>query len=180
MTWGTSSRRSGFIDVIRLNRLPGRVLLVSCVLAVVGGVSAIPANAQIGQLFGGSTTGSYCKIKKKEKIEVDTWLPLEEDQAFARRMTLRRLAAMAKSKGFSSIVLNKDSVCGILLINKHPRFRRCVFRAKMEKTLNAEASASNGDEWMSVDRIMSETDAEKGLYPVRTGLVNHGNKCVID
>jgi hypothetical protein len=147
-------------------------------LALVGLALAQPAHAQVGSLMG-STSGSYCKFKKKNVIRVTTMLPLERSETFTRQMTLRRLASMARSKGFSAIVVSEER-CGTLLINRVPRVRQCKLEARMESMPAAPADGKRAGEPIAVDQILRDTDTDAPSYPTTTGLMNHGNQCVIE
>ena len=152
----------------------GTVVCALLGLALVG-----PSNAQTGQLAG-STDGSYCKFRKKDRIEVDTWLPMDRSEAFAYHMTLRRLAAMARSKDFSAILLDTRTTCGTLLVDGSMRGRRCRLQAVMTNAPVASQHSETGSIWMAVERIFADTSGEVSSYPIRTGLLNHGNQCVLD
>jgi hypothetical protein len=153
-----------------------RVLLWSGFFACI----ALPAssNAQLGGLLG-STSGSYCKFKKKDAIRVNTTLSLEHSEAFTRQMTLRRLASMARSKGFSGLVIT-DKGCGTMLVNHTPRFRICKLEAQMVNSTDIQASAKGVGKWSSVENILVETQSDARSYPRSTGLMDKGNQCVID
>lgn len=142
-----------------------------------GFIASTSSNAQIGQSLG-STSGSYCKFKKKDKIEVDTWLPLGFSPEFARNMTLRRLAEMAQSKGYPSFVTEEGN-CGILLINQNPTNRRCKLTARMENASESVGQLESGEERLNVAEVMSLTDSDAPRYPRRVGILNYKNQCVI-
>ena len=146
---------------------------VAIVLCLVGITTA--AGAQLAGAMG-SLTGSYCKIGKNDRISVSTTLPLDRSEAFARQMTLRRLASLARSRDFPGFVVTKEQ-CGTLAINGAPRNRSCRIEATMTQTTAAAAGAAP---WFGVDAVLRDTRADSAAYPVPSGLMNHGNKCVID
>ena len=143
-----------------------------------GSVVALPSHAQLAALMG-STSGSYCKVKKNDIISVNTTLSLNHSEAFARQMSLRRLASLARSKGFSAILVT-DKACGTLLLNGTMRSRSCKLEAHMENSTAAPAGGPDAARWYSVEQILADTQADAALYPRVTGLMNNGNKCVID
>lgn len=143
-----------------------------------GSIVALPSHGQLAALMG-SISGSYCKVKKNDMISVNTTLSLDHSESFARQMTLRRLASLARSKGFSAIVVT-DEACGTLLLNGSMRSRSCKIEAHMENSTAAGPGGPDPTRWYSVDQILADTQADAPLYPQVTGLMNRGNKCVID
>jgi len=164
--------------MVTAQRARTRLPLLLVALCLAGNAFTLPAHAQVGRLMG-STTGSYCKFKKKEVISVYTTLSLAHSETFARQMTLRRLASMAKSQGFPAILVSNEK-CGTMLINGIARTRSCTIEAHMEASPVAPLEGKQGGAWMTVDGILRDTDADAPSYPRMTGLMSHGNKCVIE
>lgn len=147
------------------------------VFAAAVGLVALPVHAQFGALMG-SSSGSYCKVKKKDVISVATTLPLDRSAEFALQMSLRRLASLARSKGFSAIRV-RDKGCGTMLVNNAAQARSCTLEAHMENVGDPPSADVQGER-LAVEKILADTAADARLYPVPTGLLNAGNKCVID
>ena len=159
-------------EMVRLMGAFGGAMLLA------GVVVPTSSYAQIGGVMG-SATGSYCKFKKKNQINVDTWLPLGSKPEYARNMTLRRLSEMTRSKGFTSFV-TEVRPCVILLINRRPTNVRCNFIARMESSGEAESELKSGEERFNADKIMELTESEAASYPRRSGILNYKNQCVIE
>ncbi|EJL22185.1 hypothetical protein [Novosphingobium sp. AP12] len=151
---------------------------IAAILALAGGtLASLPSHAQLGQALG-PTTGSYCKFKKKNRIEVDTWLPLSYSPEFARQMTLRRLSEMTRSKGLPSFV-KEEGNCGVMMVNQNPTTRRCKLTARMEDTAEAGNALAAEEERFHVDEVIALTQSDAPSYPLRTGILNYKNQCVI-
>ncbi len=148
-------------------------------LALGAALLAMPLSAH-GQLAGlfGSTNGTYCKIKQGDVISAYTQLPSDGTLAFVERMTLRRLASLARSLQFSAIVVTGK--CQDLSYNGAPRLRTCKLTAHMENSPEPPAVSDASGKWYGVNAILRDTQDEAAAYPVTTGLMNKGNKCVID
>lgn len=141
---------------------------------------AVAPTAQAQILFAtASTDGSYCKFKKHDTIEVDTWLPLGSDPEFGRAMTLRRAAEMTRSRGLSSFVALSEG-CGTLRINQRATNLRCGIKAKMEHDATMTGPLARGETRYSVPEIIAKTEADAPAYPRRSGLLNYKNQCVVD
>jgi hypothetical protein len=138
-------------------------------------ICAVPAHAQFGSLMG-PLDGSFCKVKKNNVIQVDSWLSLKYDEEFVTNMTFRRLAELTKSKGFSSFV-TEEYVCGTLLQNGSPVGRRCTIRAKMENIEEPLPELKPGQQRFSAAKEILRTEADAINFPKFSGLLNSGNKC---
>lgn len=155
--------------------LPYRAIMAMAGLAALA--LAYPIQAQV--LFRTSSTdGSYCKFKKRDIIEVDTWLPYGTAAEFGRSMTLRRAAEMALSKGFTGFVALEQN-CGALLIDNSPKMLRCGLKARMEPSSETNAPQLESKARYSASEVIEQTQAEAPSYPLRSGLLNYKNQCVI-
>lgn len=151
-----------------------KIVLLATGVATIG---AIPAHAQFGSMLLGPLDGSRCQIKKNDIIEVDSWLSLKYDEAFVTQMTMRRLAELTKSKGFSAFVTD-EFTCGTLLQGGSPVGRRCRIRAKMENATESSNQPKTGQKRFVADEILVNTESDAPRFPQFSGVMNSGNKCV--
>lgn len=136
------------------------------------------SHAQFGSLLG-SFDGTYCKVKKNNVISARTQLPMRMADEFTLEMTLRRLASLTRDKGFPAFVVT-DQKCGTLLINTTPSAKVCTIVARMEQPTEQAPVVAGADTWFEVEAVLRKTQPYAASYPVTTGVMNKGNKCVID
>ena len=50
----------------------------------------------------------------------------------------------------------------------------------MEQSSKPPPGSANAENWFGVDTVLNLTQPDAASYPVTTGIMNNGNKCVID
>lgn len=157
----------------------GTIGSAAILLAVLLMVPTTVASAQVGRLLG-SSDGSFCKFKSKNRIEVRSSLPAYSDVGMLDRMTLRRLAEMSRSKGFDAFVTRREGCASLHLNGGSELGRSCTYKATMVNLVDVASPLGEDEKVYEVAAIYSLTDQEASSYPRMTGIFERHNACVID